>query len=230
MGIGACSYVISFLLVAVQRYGDSYWAFIFPALILCVVGADFEFNVANVSSSRHHLSKHISLLTSLRWSSAWHTKTNPCVQMYVLSALPPHRQSIAGSIFQTVTKLCVAVGYGITTAIFNAVSVNPSKSGYYANDPAEPYAAIFWFSMSIAVVGVALVPLLTIGTQGHEREADHTQVEENSTDEKTNMYDEKIGERAERGDGDVEKELHGLGSVQDIDEASIKPGKEGFDI
>ena len=26
-------------------------------------------------------------------------------------------------------------------------------------------------------------------------------------------------------DGDVEKELHGLGSVQDIDEASLKSGK-----
>ena len=113
--------------------------------------------------------------------------------MYVLSALPPHRQSIAGSIFQTVSKLCVAVGYGIATAIFNAVSANPSKSGYYANDPAEPYAATFWFSMSIALVGVALVPLLTIGTQGHEREADHTQVEENpAKDEKKNVYDEKI--------------------------------------
>ena len=122
--------------------------------------------------------------------------------MYVLSALPPHRQSIAGSIFQTVTKLCIAVGYGITTAIFNAVSANPSISGYYANDSAEPYAATFWFSMSIAVVGFALVPLLTIGTQGHEREADHTQVEENpAKDEKKNMYDEKTGERTERGVG-----------------------------
>lgn len=169
MGIGACSYVISFLLVALQRHGDSYWAFIFPALILCVVGADFEFNVAN---------------------------------MYVLSTLPPYRQSIAGSIFQTVSKLCVAMGYGIATAIFNAVSANPSKSGYYANDPVEPYAATFWFSMSTAVVGVALVPLLTIGTQGHEREADHIQVKENpATDEKKNMYDEKIRERASVGMG-----------------------------
>jgi len=122
--------------------------------------------------------------------------------MYVLSTLPPHRQSIAGSIFQTVSKLCVAVGYGIATAIFNAVSANPSKSGYYANDPVEPYAATFWFSMSTAVVGVALVPLLTIGTQGHEREADHIQVKENpAKDEKKNMYDEKIRERASVGMG-----------------------------
>ncbi|OCL12931.1 major facilitator superfamily transporter [Glonium stellatum] len=173
MGIGACSYVVSFLLAAVRRYGDSYWAFIFPCLTLCVVGADFEFNVAN---------------------------------MYVLSALPPNRQSIAGSIFQTVTKLCVAVGYGIATAIFNAVSAKPAKSGYYANDPIEPYAAVFWFAMSIAVIGAALVPLLSIGTQGHEQEAD--------------------GGRADLGDVDVEKEAHGLGDSQEVNEAlSIREKK-----
>lgn len=50
MGIGAWAYVASFILAAVQRYGDSYWAFSFPALCLCVVGADFQFVVANVST------------------------------------------------------------------------------------------------------------------------------------------------------------------------------------
>jgi hypothetical protein len=54
MGIGAIAYVVSFVLVAVQRYGDSYWAFSFPALCLCVIGADFQFNVANVSTSSPH--------------------------------------------------------------------------------------------------------------------------------------------------------------------------------
>jgi uncharacterized membrane protein YeaQ/YmgE (transglycosylase-associated protein family) len=49
MGIGAVAYVVSFLLAAVQRNGDSYWAFSFPALCLCVIGADFQFIVANVS-------------------------------------------------------------------------------------------------------------------------------------------------------------------------------------
>lgn len=51
MGIGAWAYVIAFTLAAVQRKGDSYWAFSFPALCLCVIGADFEFIVANVSFS-----------------------------------------------------------------------------------------------------------------------------------------------------------------------------------
>lgn len=48
VAIGALAYLASFVLAAVQRYGDSYWAFSFPALMLCVVGADFQFIVANV--------------------------------------------------------------------------------------------------------------------------------------------------------------------------------------
>jgi hypothetical protein len=49
MGIGTFAYTVASILVAVQRTGDSYWAFTFPALIVIVVGADFHFNVANVS-------------------------------------------------------------------------------------------------------------------------------------------------------------------------------------
>lgn len=50
VAIGAFAYVVAFSLAGVQRYGDSYWAFTFPALCLCVVGADFQFIVANVRS------------------------------------------------------------------------------------------------------------------------------------------------------------------------------------
>ncbi|KAF2183966.1 major facilitator superfamily MFS-1 [Zopfia rhizophila CBS 207.26] len=135
MGIGALAYLFSFILAAVQRYGDSYWAFSFPALCLCVIGADFQFNVAN---------------------------------MYVISSMPPSRQSIAGSLFQTLTRLCTAVGYGIATAIFNAVETDPATSGYYANNPVEPYAAAFWFSAGSAALGILFVPWLKIGTQGHK--------------------------------------------------------------
>ena len=49
MGIGASAYTAAFLLLAVQRSSDSYWAFTFPALTIVVIGADLEFNVANVS-------------------------------------------------------------------------------------------------------------------------------------------------------------------------------------
>lgn len=88
--------------------------------------------------------------------------------MYVLSSLPPERQSIAGSIFQTVTKLCIAIGFGVATAIFNAVDASPASSGYYKNDPYQPYAAVFWFGMASSAVSVPLVFWLRIGTQGQE--------------------------------------------------------------
>ncbi|KAF2797462.1 major facilitator superfamily MFS-1 [Melanomma pulvis-pyrius CBS 109.77] len=134
MGIGALAYICSFVLAAVQRYGDSYWAFSFLALCLCVIGADFQFNVAN---------------------------------MYVLSSMPANRQSVAGSLFQTLTRLCTAVGTGIATAIFNSVKSNPATSGYYAHNRVEPYAATFWFAAAMASLGVLFVPWLKIGTQGH---------------------------------------------------------------
>lgn len=82
--------------------------------------------------------------------------------------MPTNKQSIAGSLLQTLTRLCTAVGYGIATAIFDAVQKNPSRSGYYANNVFEPYAAVFWFAVGICFIGVLLVPFLRITTQGHE--------------------------------------------------------------
>ena len=48
-GIGSLAYLGSVLLLAVMEEGSSYWAFIFPSLLLSVIGADLQFNVANVS-------------------------------------------------------------------------------------------------------------------------------------------------------------------------------------
>jgi hypothetical protein len=60
MGIGAIAYTISFLLYSLNKTGYTYWAMVFPALCLAVVGADFQFNVTNVSffvqgSHVHHI-------------------------------------------------------------------------------------------------------------------------------------------------------------------------------
>lgn len=135
MFLGAISYTASFLLMGLQHTSSSYWAFIFPGLILAVVGADFEFCVAN---------------------------------MYVMSSLAPDQQSVAGGIFQTVTKLCVTIGMGISTAVFDAVERRPaSQTGYWAGDPIEPYAAAFLYCAGIAAVSVPLCAWLRIGTQGH---------------------------------------------------------------
>jgi hypothetical protein len=88
--------------------------------------------------------------------------------MYVLSSMPTNKQSIAGSLFQTLTRLCTAIAYGAATAIFDAVQRNPATSGYYANNAVEPFAAVFWFAAAASVPGVILVPFLRIGTQGHK--------------------------------------------------------------
>lgn len=50
-GIGALAYLCSAILLATMKKESSYWAFIFPSLLLSVIGADLEFNVANVHFS-----------------------------------------------------------------------------------------------------------------------------------------------------------------------------------
>lgn len=82
--------------------------------------------------------------------------------------MPANKQSIAGSLLQTLTRLCTAVGYGIATAIFDAVEKNPPKSGYYANNAVAPFAGVFWFAMGVCFVAVLFVPFLRITTQGHK--------------------------------------------------------------
>lgn len=87
--------------------------------------------------------------------------------MYVMSSLPKDQQGIAGGIFQSITRLFMTIGYGIATAIFNALMKNPSMGGYYKNDPAtQPYSATFWFTVACAVVSIFATLFLTIGTQG----------------------------------------------------------------
>lgn len=132
--IGASSYLVSVLLLANMKVGSSYWAFIFPSLLLSVIGADLQFNVAN---------------------------------MYVMSSLPPHQQSLAGGIFNTVTKLCSAVGLGISASIYNAESTSSAA----LQTSLRPYHMVFWFCSAAAAAGLVFVPFLTMGTQGGNEKA-----------------------------------------------------------
>lgn len=52
MGLGGLSYLAANILLSTMKADSSYWAFMFPALILNVVGADFQTNVSNVSSKQ----------------------------------------------------------------------------------------------------------------------------------------------------------------------------------
>lgn len=58
MAAGALSYLVANILLSFMKEDSNYWAFIFPALVLNVVGADFQFNVANVSRGTLPPSRH----------------------------------------------------------------------------------------------------------------------------------------------------------------------------
>lgn len=112
-----------------------------------------------------------------------------------MSSMPPDKQSIAGSLLQTLTRLSQAVSFGIATTIFDAVQQNPSTSGYYGNDPVEPYVSTFWFATGMAALGAVMVPFLTIGTQGNH--GDKGRLVESSPDDVSDPFpqDEKLSGR-----------------------------------
>lgn len=87
--------------------------------------------------------------------------------MYVMSSLPPSQQSLAGGIFNTVTKLCTNIGLGITTAVYNAVADSLPGDGTGPFTPSiKPYHSTYWVSAGFAGLSLFLVLFLTIGTQG----------------------------------------------------------------
>lgn len=49
MGIGSSMYLAGAILLLFIKEDTSYWLFLFPALVITVIGADFQFIVANVS-------------------------------------------------------------------------------------------------------------------------------------------------------------------------------------
>lgn len=49
MAIGATAYLTSAILLIFIREHTSYWKLLFPALLISVIGADFQFIVSNVS-------------------------------------------------------------------------------------------------------------------------------------------------------------------------------------
>ena len=65
MAVAALCYTVSTVLLSLTKPDSSYWAFMFPYLVLSVVGADFQFNVANVRPYIHSFSNS-NLLTEHR--------------------------------------------------------------------------------------------------------------------------------------------------------------------
>lgn len=105
--------------------------------------------------------------------------------MYVMSSLPSSEQSVAGGIFNTISKLCNNISLGISTAVYNAVRAQQSSTSI------RPYLATFWFGAAISGISIFLVPFLRLGTQGG-KESHHRPIEKSSTEK--NTAEEKIRE------------------------------------
>ncbi|KAF3007055.1 hypothetical protein E8E14_003030 [Neopestalotiopsis sp. 37M] len=127
---GSLCFLAASLLLSFMRQDSNYFAFIFPALILNVAGADFNFNVAN---------------------------------MYVMSSLPPHQQSLAGGIFNVVIRLSSTAVMGITTAVFSSVELTPAGMA----DPMLKYTRTFQACVALAGASVLFAPFIRLGTQGN---------------------------------------------------------------
>jgi hypothetical protein len=162
--VGAsASYLIASLLLSLMKPDSSYWAFIFPALILNVFGADFQFNVVNVSLQIQQALDVILMLTPR--------------QMYVMQSLPSHQQSLAGGIFNTIIRLCIVASLAITTAVYNSVAVTPEGQA----DSMLKYTKTFQCCVGLSAAGFLFLPFIKLGTQGNVQRKDvQSEVSENT--------------------------------------------------
>ena len=156
MIIASISMAIASALWSATSPGLTYWELSFVAQICSVIGVDLMFTVTNMvgdqSLGRH---PHVLVQTDL-------------LRQYVMSSLPAHQQSIAGGMFNTLTRLASAVGLAVQTAVYNGAgggSDGPDSLRY------RPYQATVWVSLVATCIGLALVPWLTLGRQGHRKKA-----------------------------------------------------------
>ncbi|ROV94357.1 hypothetical protein VPNG_09387 [Cytospora leucostoma] len=146
MTAGALSYFAASLLLSLMHAESSYWAFMFPALILNVVGADFQFNVANTDLF--------------------------LPQMYVMQSLPAQQQGLASGVMNTLVRLSSTVAMGIATAVYASIETSPKG----LEQPMLKFTRTFQVSMAMAAASVLIVPFIRIGTQGHTENDDATQI------------------------------------------------------
>ena len=81
--------------------------------------------------------------------------------MYVINSLP-EQQSLAGSIFNTITRLCGNLSLGISTAIYVSLK---DKANTTTTDLVS-YLFTFRFAVVMTGISVFLIPFVKIGKQG----------------------------------------------------------------
>ncbi|TAQ84782.1 hypothetical protein B7494_g6888 [Chlorociboria aeruginascens] len=140
MGIGACSYLVGAILLIFIREHSSYWAFLFPALLITVIGADFQFIVSN---------------------------------LYINTQMPD-QASLGAGVLQTVMRLSVSFGLGITSAVFGSVS----EQSLTTHNITLPYERAYLCSILFAIIGLLFVPFMKIDKMGRPLEEKSPDVEE----------------------------------------------------
>ena len=85
-----------------------------------------------------------------------------------MSSLPSSEQSVAGGIFNTISKLCNNLGMGIATSVYTSRSSQLGDGG----SAIGPYLSVYWFAAASAGLSLFLVPFLTIGTQGNHQSSE----------------------------------------------------------
>ena len=126
-----------------------------------------------------------------------------------MSSLPPNQQSIAGGIFNTVSKLCNNLGLGIATSVSSSVA-----SQMTASSPViRPYLAVYWYAAACAGLSVFMVPFLTLGTQGGETgpKSEQTIVASNNHDD--------AGEKKTDADSEMGAETRVATPVMELDKS-----------
>lgn len=124
------------------------------SLVIC----DILFSVANKHSS-YWAFAFPALCMSVIGADFEFTVTN----MYVMSTLPRDQQSVAGGLFNTVTRLSTTVGLGVQTSVYNSLGGSAFGSGAQLY---RPYQSTFWVSLAGAAFALFLVPFVTIERQG----------------------------------------------------------------
>ncbi|KAH7328302.1 major facilitator superfamily domain-containing protein [Stachybotrys elegans] len=83
--------------------------------------------------------------------------------MYVMTSLPSHQQSLAGGIFNMLVRLSTTIGIGISTAVYSSIQATQGAQG----DEFTAYRGAFYVSVGIASLACLFLPFLRLGTQGN---------------------------------------------------------------
>ncbi len=149
MAVGGLGYIGGAVLVLFIKPETSYWALLFPALCITVIGADFQFIVSNVG---------------IRFLPAYFCSRRKidAAQLYITSALPPSQSSLGAGILQTALRLSISVGLAITSAVYGATAQTPQGRSY----PTFAFSRVFLCTIIFASLSLVIIPFLQIGRQG----------------------------------------------------------------